>query len=142
MSKAKNKDDLTEFMNAMKNELLDQIKKGNEDLEKKITTANKNLEDSLKAEISGIKEDVKQNTKDIEKITKRLEEIEESKKKDEAVNTFAQALKLPPKPQEVKTKTKENYIEAAKKVIGLFPVTDGDIKYFMDKGLAKEDAIL
>ena len=136
--------EITELIMGMKNEILLQMKKGNDALEKKIADSNTKLEKNIKEDLNNIKNDVKQNAEKIEEMNNRLEELEKKdveKKEKTEPRLLSEILKQPGFSIPAKKIEKEHYVEKAKKIVGLFPVRESDIQHFIDQGCNKEDAI-
>ena len=135
MLKEKKDGEMSELFMVMKNEMLQQMKNGNEDLDRKIADSSRNLEKNIKEDLKNIKKDVKQNSKNIEKINSRLESLEkknsEQKETGEA-RLHSEILKQLGFPLQMRKVEKEHYVEKAKKIVGLFPVRENDINHLMD----------
>ena len=87
---SKSKENMAEVMNLMKMEILNQMKKDKEELDKKISNSNKEISNTIKSEINAVRKDVQENKDQIDAINKRLDEIEKPK-------TLADIVKLPPR---------------------------------------------
>ena len=112
------------FFNDIKKEIMDKIESRNTETEKNI---NEN--------INVIRNEVKNNSDKIDDLTARIERIE--KEKENNTGTYADAVKKDPI-----EKVKEDTFKEARKIVGLLPITNSDIKHYIKMGKDEDIALL
>ena len=144
-------DKLLENYSKLKDDVFSKMDENKVKLEEKMDSIKTDL-NSMKGNINintkkieALDDEVKNVTVEMETIRYRVEQLEASKTEtNEEGNgtTYSDVIKKPattPIPHNISKETK--VLDEAKKVIGLYPITDRDIDHIISEGSSKHDAL-